>query len=410
MTSIRPIRLIRHLRQYLAGAAIALLTVPAVAAPSLRDVLDRVWERATQARVAEARRAEADAGRIGAESLMAGAPALSLAQRDDRFNQNRGVREQEVGISVPLWLPGQRSAQLAFAARDAEDSEAAVTATRLALAGELRSVIWLYAGARAEAELVRERLVLAEQLEASVAKREAAGDLARTDLLLAREETLAARGAMAAARTRERQAQERYRLLTGLDELPARIEEPLALAALMPATHPRQRLAEAAAERARAGMQVARESRREAPELSVGVQQSRDDFASASRNSLRIGLTIPFATEGRNAPRIAAANSALIRAEAEARQTIAELDGGQREALAALDNAELAAAAAQERSALAAERLQLMQRAFDLGELSLVELMRVRSAANAARLESTQARIALSAAKANMNQAKGILP
>lgn len=407
MTSIRPIP---RLRQYLAGAAIVLLTAPAVAAPSLRDVLDRVWERATQARVAEARRAEADAGRIGAESLMAGAPALSLAQRDDRFNQNRGVREQEVGISVPLWLPGQRSAQLAFAARDAEDSEAAVTATRLALAGELRSVIWLYAGARAEAELVRERLVLAEQLEASVAKREAAGDLARTDLLLAREETLAARGAMAAARTRERQAQERYRLLTGLDELPARIEEPLALAALMPATHPRQRLAEAAAERARAGMQVARESRREAPELSVGVQQSRDDFASASRNSLRIGLTIPFATEGRNAPRIAAANSALIRAEAEARQTIAELDGGQREALAALDNAELAAAAAQERSALAAERLQLMQRAFDLGELSLVELMRVRSAANAARLESTQARIALSAAKANMNQAKGILP
>lgn len=410
MTSMRPIRLIRHLRQCLAGAAIVLLTAPAVAAPSLRDVLDRVWERATQARVAEARRAEADAGRIGAESLMAGAPALSLAQRDDRFNQNRGVREQELGISVPLWLPGQRSAQLAFAARDAEDSEAAVTATRLALAGELRSVIWLYAGARAEAELVRERLVLAEQLEASVAKREAAGDLARTDLLLAREETLAARGAMAAASTRERQAQERYRLLTGLDELPARIEEPLALAALMPATHPRQRLAEAAAERARAGMQVARESRRDAPELSVGVQQSRDDFASASRNSLRIGLTIPFATEGRNAPRIAAANSTLIRAEAEARQTIAELDGGQREALAALDNAELAAAAAQERSALAAERLQLMQRAFDLGELSLVELMRVRSAANAARLESTQARIALSAAKANMNQAKGILP
>jgi outer membrane protein TolC len=198
--------------------------------------------------------------------------------------------------------------------------------------------------------------------------------------------------------------------LTGLDELPARIEEPVALAALMPATHPRQRLAEAAAERARAGMQVARESRRDAPELSVGVQQSRDDFASASRNSLRIGLNIPFATEGRNAPRIAAANSALIRAEAASRQVIAELDGGQRKALAALDNAELAAAAAQERSALAAERLQLMQRAFDLGELSLVELMRVRSAANAARLESTQARIALSAAKANMNQAKGILP
>lgn len=415
MSASTPTRCRRLLAAWALAAAVAGLAAPVRAETGLREVLERVWERAVQARVAEARQAEADAGRVGAESLIAGAPVLGLSQRDDRLNRNRGLREQELGISVPLWLPGQRSAQRALAARDAEDGEATITATRLALAGELRNAAWAYAGARAEAELARERLALAEQLEAGVARREAAGDLARTDLLLAREDTLAARGALAAALGRERQAQERYRLLTGLEELPARMEETAAPATTMAALdaaapHPRVRLAEAAAERARAGLRVARESRRDAPELSLGVQQSREDFASAGRNTLRLGLSIPFATEGRNAPRIAAANSALIRAEAESRQVLAEVAAAQREALAMLDNAELADAAARERSALAAERLRLLLRAFELGELSLAELMRARGGANAARLEAVQARIALAAARANMNQAKGLLP
>lgn len=393
-----------------AGLIAALLTPPAWAEPSLRDLLDRVWERATQARVAESRVAEAEAGKRGPDSLIAGAPALNISRRNDRFNQDRGLLEQELGIAIPLWLPGQRGTEQALATRASTESEAALAATRLALAGELRGRIWDYAGARAEAELMRERLALAEQLEASVAKREASGDLARSDLLLAREETLAARAAMAAARTRERLAQERYRLLTGLEHLPTRLEETGSSAAQVPSDHPRLQLAEAATERARAGLQAARDSSRDAPQLSLGVKQSRDDHAAPSRNSLGIGLTIPFATEGRNAPRIAAANSALIRAEAEQRQTLAEVEGGLRDATAMLENATIAAAAARERAAIAAERQQLMQRAFDLGELSLLDLMRVRSAANEARLDAIQAGIALASANAHMNQAKGIVP
>jgi outer membrane protein TolC len=222
--------------------------------------------------------------------------------------------------------------------------------------------------------------------------------LARTDLLLAREEMLAAKAALAESNSRERQALERYRFLTGSETLPTRIDEEIVSAAAE--NHPRRRLAEAAAERARAEMQFARESRRDSPELTIGWQQSREDSAAKDQHSLRFAIRIPFAGEARNAPRIAAANTGIIRAETEYRQVLAELDGEQREAASRLADTQLALQASELRATLAAERLHHLERAFALGELSLSDLVRVRGAANEARLEATRARLAHAAARA----------
>lgn len=378
------------------------------AAATLTEALDRAWERAVPARLTEAQRATAEASRTVADSLFPDAPSIGIAQRDDRFNRHRGVRERELELALPLWLPGQREARRMLAEREETDSDAAAVAARLALAGELRTAVWALTGARAEMEIARERVQLAERLEAEAARREAAGDLSRTDLLLAQEELLAAQAARAEMGSRERQALARYRLLTGSDVLPVRIEEEIRAPAGLP--HPRLRLAEASAERARAEMQLARASRRDAPELAIGWQQSREDFAARENNSVRFGIRIPFATEVRNAPRIAAANGSLIRAEAEYRQALAELEMEQREATAQLDNAQLAMDAAAQRATLAGERLRHLERAFGLGELSLGELVRVRSGANEARLEATRTRLAHAAARARLNQAQGILP
>ncbi len=395
-------------RVFAGGLLLAILPLHAWADPTLREALDRAWERATQVRAAEARRGEAEASQAIADAWFPEPPSLGLAEKNDRLNKNNGVREREVELALPLWLPGQRDARQAFAAKDAADAEAAVAAARLAIAGDLRTSIWNVASARSEQEIARERLATAEKLEADIARREKAGDLARTDLLLAKEETLAAKSAMAEAGTRERQAWERYRVLTGLDRLPTPIEETIASSQTV--EHPRLRLAQATVERARAEMQVAREDRRNPPELSFGVVQSRDAFDASNVNTVRVGIRIPFASEARNAPKIAVANSGLIRAEAEYRQVAAELDSEQREAQVALDNAEAVHQAAQVRAGLASERLALQDKAFALGELGLAEFMRVRAAANEARLDLLRATNALAAARARINQARGILP
>lgn len=403
MRSLHPLSL------YIAGGLLlGALGNAAGAEPGLREVLDRAWERATQVRVAESRGAEADASRAVADSWFPEPPSIGLSEKSDRFNGKRGEREREIELALPLWLPGQRDARQVFAVTDAADAKAALAAARLGVAGELRTAIWSLATIRAEREIAAERLATAGRLESDVARREKAGDLARTDLLLAREETLSAQSALAEARTRERQALERYRFLTGLEQLPARITEEVA--GKVTAPHPRLRLAQSAAERARAELGIAREDRRNPPELSLGVQQARPDFASANVNTLRIAIRIPFASEGRNAPKIAAANSGLIRAEAELRQVSLELEAELREAEAALENTRLALEAVQTRAALAGEREKLQHRAFTLGELAMAEFMRVRAAANEARLELLRATHAEAAARARINQARGLLP
>jgi len=117
---------------------------------TLREALDKAWERAVQALVAESRNAEADASRVVANSWFADPPSIGLSEKNDRFNSNRGVRERELDLSLPLWLPGQRAARETFASRDAADAEAGLAAARLALAGDLRSAVWNLAAVRAE--------------------------------------------------------------------------------------------------------------------------------------------------------------------------------------------------------------------------------------------------------------------
>ena len=390
--------------------ALALPALPAAADPAgLRALFERAWERSASGRAAEARRDEGIAGREAADSLLAGSPSVAIAERNDRQNRNRGQRERELELALPLRLPGEREARRVLADGDVEEIDAALAAARLALAGELRLAVWALAAASEEARIAEQRQVLAQRLEADVARREAAGELARTDLLLARQEALAARADAAAAATRRLAAGERLRVLGGSDVLPGNVEETLAPAAATE-SHPRLRLAAAAAARARAALDLARESRRDGPELSLGVQESREDFSSPLRNSLRIGIRIPFATEARNAPRLAAANTALVQAETERRRIEAEVVAEDRQTEAELAAAALSAALAVERAAAAGERARLLARAFELGELPLPEMLRAQSAALEARLESARSQAAHGLAKARRNQARGVLP
>ncbi len=381
---------------------------PAWADHSLHDALDHAWERAVSVHLAQARHGLAEASQAAADSWLPQPPSLGISEKSDRFHERRGEREREIELALPLWLPGQREAHRTLAAKDSAAAEAAVAAARLHIAGELRTTIWNLATDRAEWEIATQRLATAEKLEAEVARRVQAGDLARADLLLAQEEALAARSAAAEAATREHQALERYRVLTGFDHLPAVFDEAVARASETP--HPRLRLALAAVERARAQMQVTREDRREPPEISLGIVRARSEPAAPKFDTVRIGLRIPFASAARNAPKIAAANAELIRAEAEHRQTAAEVESEERAALAALDSARTIQQAAQTRAGLATERLALQEKAFVLGELGLAEFMRVRAAANEAHLDLRRATLAFAAAQARINQARGILP
>lgn len=377
-------------------------------AESLHAIFEQAWARSPQGQTLVARGEEAQASRSVAESLFPGAPKVGIARRSDRWNDNLGKEESEIGLAVPLWLPGQQAARLAVAEAEQDEHRHRLAAGRLAVAGELRMALWTLLLAATEAEVAGERLAAARQLEADVARRVKAGDLAHADLLLARQEVAAAGAAAAEAELRAVRSRQRYRVVSGGEQLPDDPQEPPASAA--DALHPRLAAARAGVERARAGRELVRESRREAPSLALQYRRERDAAGALPRDSVGFALTIPLAAEVRNAPLTAGANTAVVEAEAQYRRLLDEVEAETRAAEAQLAAARIGAELAVDRERAAGERLALLRRAFELGESALVELLRAQAQATEARGELVRSRTRLSAALADLNQARGITP
>lgn len=384
--------------------------LPAVAAAGgLRDALERAWERDTEARALEAREAELQARDSAAGSLLPAPPAVAVTHRTDQWNNDLGRREWEADIDLPLWLPGQQRARLGQAGAERGEWQAALAERRLALAGELRRLVWAVALADSQARLARQRLVTAQALERDVGRRVQAGDLAHADLLLARNETLTTQSAVLGHAAALAQALERYRAFTGDSAPPPDRDEP-APAATAPDTHPRLEAARTAIAAAQAKARVVRESPRDPPELQLVTGSERDAFGESYRQRIGIRLRLPFATEARNRPLLTEAETALTRAQAAYRQTQVAVEAEIRQARQALQAALEQSRLAEQQRNLAAEHLRLKQKAFDLGELDLPSLMRVRTLAWEAEAAWAQQTMLAGAARGTLNQALGVLP
>lgn len=411
----------KNLLQRLLGVAlcsVSLLPLP-VAAVTLAEALERAWQRSVEGQSRPAQEALLEARQSAASAWSPAPPTLGLAQRSDRFNEKRGVLEHEVEIAMPLWLPGQQAARETLVAAEQQQLTAAEQVTRLALAGELRSLYWQWRQLREEETLLKERLALADTLMADVTRRVAAGDLARTDLLLETQEQLAASAAVAEIGIKITRLHAQLQLLTGLTQWPADTVEADADAAaavtMRPGEvdwsgHPRLRAADAALQRAQAAWGDARATSREAPNVKVQWLQERAQFGAAAERSVRFGVSLPLSGTRYRQPLLAAANVERVAAEAGRQRLLDELTLALQTAQAELRVAKTSLQLASQREQAADERLRLLTRAFELGDLPLVEYWRTRLQAFAARAEQRRSRVAVAAALAQLNQAQGRLP
>ena len=135
-------------------------------AASLREVFDTAWQRQPEARALQARRDAAQAQAKAAGLVSPEAPSLELRQRSDLATGNNGAREAEVGIAVPVWLPGQRTASADLAQAEISFVERRLLASQLRLAASVRDAWWNWQRARLDAEMAREQLANAKRLAA----------------------------------------------------------------------------------------------------------------------------------------------------------------------------------------------------------------------------------------------------
>jgi outer membrane protein TolC len=392
-------------------ALLAAVPVQPVGVVTLRAALDAAWQRAVTARESDGQRRRAAADRAVAGSFWAAPPSLELSHRDDRLQSNAGTRETEIGVVVPLWLPGQRAARAGTADAAVAQAQAATQVALLRLAGELRDAAWQILALQAEAAQADDLAQALKQLADDVERRVSAGDLARADALAAQAEQLAASALQTEMRQRLQAARARWSLLTGLTaapELPAATVSDGALGAA--AAHPELQLAGQSTELARRRVELMRHSRREPPELTVGVRQDKPGRAEASQGSLVVGLRLPFGTDDRNRPLEAAALAELDVAETHEQRLRERLDSD----IAAARDAQRAAEAQLEaetaRARLLRERATLIDKSFRAGETPLADQLRALAAAGQADSAVARQTASLGLARARLQQALGLLP
>jgi outer membrane protein TolC len=381
---------------------------PPVIGTTLQQAVESAWQRAPAARTIEARQDEVLAARDNANSWLSSPPTLGLSQRADQSGSERDQREAEISVSSSFFLPGQKSAREALAARSTEEVAAHIGATRLAVAGVVRNRMWEAAAAQVRLEEKQDHLGHLEGLSDEVQRRVKAGDLARSDGLLAEQEVLAARIDVTNARTAAAEALSRYRILTGLPTLPAL--EPELLTGVHTGANPRLAAAQASEQRARAALRLAAASRSAPPSIALSVRREDDRLLRAPVNSIGVALQIQIGTAARNRTVEAQAQTVIATAAAEAAEVQASAEADVDIAKERIANARAALGSAVARASALHEHTTLFEKAFRQGERGLAELLRSRALTHEADVAVAQQKVALGLAHAQLNQALGILP
>ncbi|MDI1237245.1 MAG: TolC family protein [Polaromonas sp.] len=377
---------------------------------TLREAVDAAWALSPAARSADSRRAQLQARERAASSWINGSPSALLAQRSDRFNNNGGLREYEAELDLPIWSPGVRgAAQRELAAlRLGFDPQQQVA--RLKLAAEVREAAASVAVARTERDLAERKHSEALTLAQDVERRVKAGDSARVDGLQAQSLAQQAASGREQAQQALARLQNQWLALTGLAGVPLLDEtQPSANPVLSP-EHPALQAAQTRVQAAQATLELSETDKRDPMSIGVGITRERSAFGAASENSVRLAIKIPFGTDNRNAPRIAAARAELDAAQAELDATQRQVQTELASALAELDAARRTQASMAERARLSTEVQALVAKAYRLGESDLPTRLRADGEKFEADLSLARARVGLQRAISQLNQALGLLP
>jgi len=394
------------------GAAILYLTFAGNvrADTSLSGIVEATLVRHLGREQSQSERDIANALDQKAAQPLAGDPTFNLKYETDAIGSDLGYREWEGGVALPLWSPGQSGEYKREAQRTMSVADAILNARRLEIAGQVRDRIWLLALAHDELEQAQSALQTAQGLADDVKRRVDAGELPRSDLLLADKDVLTRADAVAQAENRVTQAEVTFRNYTGLESAPLPRRESLPANRELPADHPQLVLVKALVEQARAHRDRVEGERRKGPNVWLGGKTFKEQSGASYDSAVGIEVSIPFGSVVHAAPALAKADAALTEAQVEREHSHHQLTE-------ALDIATLeyqrtieAQQRAQRQQELAEASLSISRRAFELGETDLVRLLRVQADAIDARHDQQIRQLDVGQAIARLNQALGVIP
>jgi len=388
---------------------------------SLKDVFDTAWQRQPEAQAFQKRRDALQAQAKAASMLSPEPPSLEISQRSDWLTGNTGAREVGLGITVPIWLPGQRTASADLAQAERSWLERRLLAAQLRLASAVRDSWWGWLRARVDSELANEQLANAQSLAADVAKRTSAGDLAKSDQHQAEGAVAAAQAHAAQAQAASAAALAQVLALTGRaapSDLtvnaagePTPDPTPGTASSSSPSVgHPLLAELEDRITVAERTVQLISTQQRSNPELTVATSRERGAFGERYGQTVLVGVRVPLGEGPRHDARLATAHAEAIEVQSQVVLEKARIQADQQGATARLAAARTQLDAVERRAMLANESRGFFDKSFRLGETDLPTRLRVEAEATEATRQAARSQIDLASAISAWRQSLGLLP
>jgi outer membrane protein TolC len=315
-------------------------------------------------------------------------------------------------VQVSLWNPGQRDAEKTIADRTEASAEAQAAATKLRVAGLVRGALWDVALQKIRFEQAQTEIAFFDQLVTKIGLRVELGDLPRADFLLAKTELLQKRSVLTQAEAELMHARKRYSSITQTTKFPAEYKEELVGLNEIQQNHPALAALNSLIERKHAQINAIELIGSGQSSLAVGINSDRgnNDPRSNKTESFNIGVTVPFGGSTHLAPQIAAANVELNKLIAERELLFRDLERLHHEAKHNLEVNKVELGIANELKQVAEEHLNMMLLSFSVGEIGLLDLLKIQSRTQQAILNSKERLVMLQRDKAIYNQAVGVTP
>lgn len=378
---------------------------------SLHQAIADAWARLPQRDTFAAQQNVAGARSLAGGALLPYAPTASGSYVDDKIaGSNYNYITSQLGISTPVWLPGEGTATQNAARAESLAVEGQAALAHLALAREVLRLAVDAADAASALAIAQRRLATDRSLAKTLANRFAVGESAQSDALAADAEAANAAVGVAQAEARLGSAQVALAELTGSEAIPMLIAPagPVLVAADT-GRHPQVAAAARQVEAAQAKARLVYIQDRDDPELGLeGINEKQ----AGTRWDTRFGVTLKFhfATEARNAPRRAVAQEAVTKAVVQLELTRRQVSAQIASARILLAASERAAGAAERSAAELEKRRGQIERAWQLGEMAFIELVRANALAFDAEAARDRARIGRASALLQLQIVGGIVP
>ncbi len=375
---------------------------------TLPKLIDLTMEKYPDASWLSALEEEANALAVRSDSWTAGASqAIFGYQTISTFRLNYGT----ANIQVPLWNLGQRDAQHELANHAETSAEFQAINVKLRVAGLVRGALWAMALAKIRYEQTQIELDVYGKLLANIKRRVESGDLPRADELLAQTELLQKRSAFTLAEAELMHARKRYSSITQTTKMPSSFEEKLVPLKEVGQNHPAMIAINSQIDRKQAEIKAVQAIGSGQTNVIAGILSDEGtDYRSNKAEFFNVGVSIPFGESAHTQPHIAAINVELNKLISEREQLHRDLEQAHHEAEHNLEVNRVELDNANEQKKVSEELLKMTQLAFSVGEIGLMELLRIQSRTQQAILNAKERAVMLQRDEALYNQAVGVMP